>query len=351
MRDELDRPLPVELLGSIDTHPQLVLGSAAEQWSRSTTCVLATLDGEFVAFDRASLLAGKPTPVDRWPREPGAMAALTPTGTTLIVAGAESIRAMSGDRILWEHRHARWAVQGVRGPGLSPALGAPPAVSPDGTQVSVLVAGASTRSDDRTVWSTWLLLDTVTGDVLAEHRLGFPTLEVTQRWHSDSRHLTVSRWIDWESWVTLYVDLTEQPLRTRWIRNMREITDLLTPTRLLSLRRAEYIAGTDDDRADVGIHQLIGSQECELARLDVLHLGGGFNEEPHDVRKLGVDHVLFSPGACHLLLGAEHLRPLGRLDYPDDRVGPHIAPLPAGTWLTVDVNEGGMSRLRHWRLA
>ncbi|MGW0801414.1 hypothetical protein [Nonomuraea sp. NPDC002799] len=351
MHDEVNRPLPVDLLGSIDAPSAMVTGFAAEQWSRPTSCVLASLDGEFVAFDRASFFAGNPAVVDRRPREPGAMAALTPDGTTLVVAAADSIRAFSGDRLLWEHRHGRWSVQGFRAPGQIAPRAVRPAVSPDGTRVSVLVAGAETDPNGtRRVWSTWLLLDTVTGGVLAEHRLGFPTLEVTQRWHADSRHLTISRWVDWESWRTMYVDMTEQPLRTRWILGMREVTDLLSPSRILSLRRAEYIAAADD-RAEVTLHEITGSQEREVARLDVLRLGGGFNEEPHDVRGLGSDHVLFSPGASHLLLDAEGLRPLGRLDYPDGRAGPSIAPLPDGTWLTTDTSGEGIPRLRHWALA
>ncbi len=353
-------PIDVRLLRTIDAPVGLVRGQPGVQWSSGGQRVVAPTAERFEVYDRAALLAGRVEAVQCLPRPALDTAAVTPDGATVVVAGQRAVRAVAPDgSTRWELAHDPW--HGDRIPG-------PPAVSPDGRQVAVVIPVRQTDPAEPPVLTydgerggyvsdRWLLLDAGTGDVLARERIRAISTKVTQRWHADGRYLVLSCATDWWSWSTYRIEIRPGAVAVRPCLPWREVTDLLDATRVLSVRRAEYTAGPDDDQTDVAVHRFPGGDRLALLDHTALGLDLGF-DELRDARQLDDDRIMVSAEiagatttARHWLCHAATLQPLGHLRYPT-RVSSALAPLPDGTWLTEDGTwTTAGTRLQHWALA
>jgi hypothetical protein len=239
----------------------------------------------------------------------------------------------------------------------------PPAVSPDGALVSVVVptlaadgTPAALVQDDpprhRYARDTLLLLDAVSGRIRARRPVGSIASDVTQRWHPDGSVLALSFWTAWYSWSTWWIEPRHDGLHIRGSTAMREVVDFLPgSSRALTLRRAEGIAH-NDDRDELASHEVTADVPVALLDLGELAVDAD-KDEFADAFLLDAAHVLvtgrvYLPGrpvtVRHWVCSAVTLRPLGRVRYPVP-VGTDVTTLGDGSWLT----RNG-ARLHHWAL-
>ncbi|MFI1396619.1 hypothetical protein [Streptomyces sp. NPDC020681] len=318
---------------------------------------LAVRTDEALEFhDAETFLSGTLAPL-RTLRLPS-HAAAAPLHDGAVVAEGSRIRAISADGATrWELPHARWhgGFQDPRPPG-------PPAVSPDGSLVSVLVPTLATGKSDAMLISddpqrpsyqrdTLLLLDAESGAVRARRPIGGVTSDLTQRWHPDGSLLALSCWTAWYSWSTWWIEPRRDGLHIRGGTTMREVIDFLPgASRVLTLRRAELIAH-NDDRDELASHDVAADEPAALYDLGKLGINRGNDEFDAaillDDRHLLVTGRVYPPGrpglTRHWLCDAGTLRPLGRVRYPAP-VG-RVTPLGDGSWLTQ-----GTDGLHHWAL-
>jgi hypothetical protein len=352
------KPIHVRHLRSMEVTGGLVRGNTAEQWLRRELLQVSIIEyREVLTFDKDAILSGETDPAARR-RAPVDPAAVSPDGTVVITAAADD--AVTAVDVAGQERWRRATPQ--------LALSSEPVMSPDGRHV--LILGERDRQPGQL-----LVLDVGTGAVVfqAETIPGrYPDWQV--RWHPGGGHLTVALWPEWDGWHALWIDLGTG--RSRWFRRHFLPTDLLTPTRVLSVRHDPYMEIMGDPHLDnVVIDDIAedGSSDREIARLDLLDIrlrDGGPTVTATGAVGLDAEHVLLTGdrsdgGGRHWLCRAADLAVLGYLSYPDPAdpgsvtaAGPDleyatVAILPDGTWLT----EHGSSEecpgeiVHHWTLA
>ncbi|MFE7135259.1 hypothetical protein ACFVIM_30815 [Streptomyces sp. NPDC057638] len=347
MTSTAENPVDAALIGTV--------GTSGTVTPLAGDALAVRHDDRLELHRRAALLAGDPTPVRTHPLPPHTTAAALTEGA--VVCEATRIRRIGPDgTTLWETPHAPWPSghQEPRPPG-------PPAVSPDGSAVSVLVPTAGDdgpRRDGPTALGhrgdALLLLDTDSGRVLAHRPISGNTAVVTQRWHHGGALLAVSCWTPWYSWSTWWIEPRQDGLHVRGGTTMREVIGFLpeggTDTRVLTLRRAERIAA-NDDRDELAAHDVHTDEPTAVLDLGLLGNGRAGDEFDGafllDERHLLVAGRIFPPGCSavvrHWLCDARTLRPLGRVRYP--RPVGWVTPLGDGTWLTRSPDG-----LHHWSL-
>jgi hypothetical protein len=333
------KPIRVRHLRSVEVTGGLVRGNAAEQWLRPKVPQVSIIEyREVLTFDKQAILSGETNPVARR-RAPGNPAAVSPDGTVVIIATDDDVvTAVDVDG------QERWR-RATAPLELSSQL----VMSPDGRHV--LVLGEQDREPGQL-----LVLDVGTGRVVFQAETkpgGHPDWQV--RWHPGGGHLTVALWPSWDGWHALWIDLGTG--RSRWFRRFFLPTDLLTPTRVLSVRHDPYMEIMGDPHLDnIVIDDIAadGSSDREVARLDLLDIrlrDGGPTVTATGAVHLDAEHVLLTGhrtggGGRHWLCRAADLTVLGYLSYPDPAdpgsataAGPNleyatVAALPDGTWLT-----------------
>ncbi|MEU5975400.1 hypothetical protein [Streptomyces sp. NPDC047315] len=365
MTSPAEAPIDAVLVGTVDAAP----GSAAVVVGARLAVRHA---GRLEVYDTGAFLRGGAAPRCAVDVPPGADGA--PLGDGAVLAGPTCVRAL--DRtgsVRWEVPHPTW--QG--GPPHPQAPDAP-AVSPDGTLVSVVVPalaepksnGTRVRHDGegtRYGRDVLLLLDAATGRIRAARPVNSRASVVTQRWHPDGSLLALSCWTAWYSWSTWWIEPRRDGLHIRGGTRMREVIGFVAGSaRALTLRRAELLA-PEDDRDELAAHDI--SADEPVAVYDLAALAGrpvgpvdvreGSDEVFEDAHLLDGEHVLVTarprPGAGaraqagagaprHWLCDAATLRPVGRLRYPVP-VG-RVTPLGDGSWLT-----DGPRGFHHWSLS
>jgi hypothetical protein len=315
-------------------------------------------DERLEIHDAETFLSGTLTPAHTLRLPPSAAASPLPGGA-LVVAEGSRIRVVGPDGTTrWELRHAGW-----HGGHRDPRPPGPPAVSPDGSLVSVLVPTLATGERAailvqdtppryRYARDTLLLLDAASGAVRARRPIGAVASDVTQRWHPDGSLLALSCWTAWYSWSTWWIEPRHDGLHIRGGTTMREVIDFLpAASRVLTIRRAEGIA-YNDDRDELASHDVGADDPAVLFDLGELAIDRD-NDEFAGAYLIDGAHVLvtgriYLPGrpvsVRHWLCDAATLLPLGRVRYPV-AVGGDVTPLGDGTWLTRD-----RSRLHRWAL-
>ncbi|MGI5400098.1 hypothetical protein ACQEVG_11695 [Streptomyces sp. CA-135486] len=315
-------------------------------------------DERLEIHDAESFLSGTLAPT-RSVRLPPHSAAVPLPGGALVVAEATRVRALGPDGATrWELLHARWhgGHRDARPPG-------PPAVSPDGRLISVIVPTLATAERSTVLISdkpprhryardTLLLLDAASGDVRARRPIAAISSDVTQRWHPEGSLLALSCWTAWYSWSTWWIEPRHDGLHIRGGTSMREVIDFLPDaSRVLTLRRAEGIA-FNDDRDELASHEVTADDPSDLFDLRELAVDRDHDEIAGayliDAARILVTGRIYLPGrpvaVRHWLCDALTLRPLGRVRYPV-AVGGDATPLGDGTWLTRD-----RERLHRWAL-
>lgn len=315
-------------------------------------------DERLEIHDAETFLSGISAPTQSLRLPPYAAATPLPGGG-LVVAEGSRIRVVGPDGATrWELRHARW-----HGGHRDPRPPGPPAVSPDGSLVSVLVPTLATGERaailvqdvsprHRYARDTLLLLDAASGDVRARRPIGAVASDVTQRWHPDGSLLALSCWTAWYSWSTWWIEPRHDGLHIRGGTTMREVIGFLpAASRVLTIRRAEGIA-YNDDRDELASHDVGADDPAGLFDLGELAVDRDNDEFAGayliDGTNVLVTGRIYLPGrpvsVRHWLCDAVTLRPRGRLRYPV-AVGGDVTPLGDGTWLTRD-----RTRLHRWAL-
>lgn len=356
MMSTADSPIDATLIGTVPASDSIPASSSIEPLTGGQLTIRT--DDRLEFHDRETFLSGTPSPTHSLRLPPHATATPLPNGG-LIIAEGTRIRATDDDGTTrWEMTHAPWhsGQWNPRPPGA-------PAVSPDGTLVSVVVPTLAAHNnpsvllhDDppkhRYARDTLLLLDAPSGRIRARRPIGSLASDVTQRWHPDSSLLALSCWTPWYSWSTWWIEPRHDGLHIRGSTTMREVIDFLPDSsRALTLRRAEGIA-YNDDRHELAAHDVTADDPVALLDLGELAVDPG-NDEFTDAFLLDATHLLvtgrvYLPGrpvtVRHWVCDATTLHPLGRLRYPVP-VGTDVTTLGDGSWLTRDG-----TRLHHWAL-
>lgn len=246
-----------------------------------------------------------------------------------------------------------------------------PSVSPDGSQVAVVVSMPVTEDDEPSEPASFvydgprpegastdvlLLLDTASGEVLARQEAALNSVDARFVWHPAGGLLAASCWGLWQSWTTHWFEADGSGLRRLGGMTMGEAGAFVPgSSRLLTVRRAENFA-LDDDVNELASYDPRTSERLALVDHEKLLVApdspGHTDVHPLDSQRVILESSRLHEGGkhwetVHWLLDAHSLRPLGRLRYPGGSVPSGVKALGDGTWLT----RLRGSLVRHWALS